>query len=60
MNIKFLRLERGWSQQKLANESGVPRSSIADLESRRTLASHKNQLEKIAKALGVNIDDLYR
>lgn len=60
MNIKWLRKEKGWSQQRLASESGVPRSSIADLETRRTLPSHKEQLEKIANALGVSINDLYR
>ncbi|TCL40033.1 DNA-binding XRE family transcriptional regulator [Anaerospora hongkongensis] len=59
MKIKRLRVEKGWSQQRLANEAGVPRSSLADLETRKTLPSHKDQLERIAKALGVSIDDLY-
>lgn len=59
MNIKNLRLQKGWSQERLAKESGIPRSTIAALETRKMLPTKLVVLQKLAKALEVTIDELY-
>ncbi|MET0343706.1 MAG: helix-turn-helix transcriptional regulator [Polyangiales bacterium] len=48
--IRQRRLERGWSQQDLAIASGVSRSTIRRLESRKTVASNPT-VAKLARAL---------
>ena len=56
-NIKRLREERGFSQQELADATGIPRPTIANLESgsaNPTLAV----LLKVAVSLGVVVEDL--
>lgn len=58
-NLRNLRESRGWSQQQLADNSGVPRPTIANLESgdgNPTL----NVLVRVATALGVSIEHLVR
>jgi transcriptional regulator with XRE-family HTH domain len=56
-NLKRLREESGLSQQALADRSGVPRPTVAHLESgaaNPTLAV----VTKLARALGVSLDGL--
>lgn len=57
--IKKLRQEKRWSQRKLAGESGVPRSTIDELENHKKLP-RAGELEKIARALGITVDSLYK
>ncbi len=56
-NLKRLRDQRGLSQQGLADKSGVPRPTVAHLETgdaNPTLAV----VTKLARSLGVGLDDL--
>jgi XRE family transcriptional regulator, regulator of sulfur utilization len=58
-NLRSIRESRGWSQQQLADNSGVPRPTVAHLESgdgNPTLSV----LMRVAKALGVSIEHLVR
>jgi len=56
-NLKRLRARRGLSQETLADEAGVNRTYLGDLEN----ANHSttlNKLAALAKALGVKPSDL--
>ena len=56
--LKELRRLKGWSQQDLARESGVSKTTVAWLETRK----HEPQprtMRKIAAAVGVEVADLY-
>jgi len=55
--IKKIRKEQGFSQEQLATKSKLHRTYISDIERGDRNVSIKN-IEKIAKALGVNISDL--
>jgi transcriptional regulator with XRE-family HTH domain len=56
-NMRRLRTERGWSIQKLADEAGVHKNTIARLERlEQTLDS--GTLSQIASALEVDVRDL--
>lgn len=50
--IARARLQRGWSQQRLAEELGTSQSHIARMESGRDVMVHT--LARIAKALGTD------
>lgn len=52
-DLKTIRKEQGYTQQKLADESGVNRTTIAMIESRVNKPSIKTA-KKLAKILGVN------
>lgn len=55
--LREAREEKGWTQQELADQSGVNQSTIAGLE----LGKHRPQigtLKKLADALDVRISDL--
>lgn len=55
--IRELRLERGWTQEQLANESGVTRPILNAVENgKRGLLFER--LFDIAEALGVSASDL--
>jgi len=56
--MKLLRKKAGFSQERLAEEAELSAQSISDIEGRRTWVSDKT-LEKLAKALGVNIFQLF-
>ncbi len=52
--IKIKRLEKGWTQEDLAEKSGVPQSTISQIErGNRKHPTHKNVM-KIARALEIN------
>lgn len=51
-NIKQLRAMKSWSTHRLADEAGVPQSSISRFES-DAIRPRRSTLEKVARALGV-------
>uniref|UniRef100_A0A6H2A5X4 Putative DNA binding, helix-turn-helix domain containing protein n=1 Tax=viral metagenome TaxID=1070528 RepID=A0A6H2A5X4_9ZZZZ len=55
--IARLRRARGWTQQRLADEAGLSRQYIYQIESSRRDGSVR-ALESIADAIGVPLDDL--
>lgn len=57
-NLKKLRLKKGLSQGALAKESGVSAGYIANLERGDKNNPTLEVLDKIAKALGVERDQL--
>lgn len=56
-NIKRIRKERNMTQETLANELGISRSYLGDLENNRRNPS-STTLEKLSKKLGVSIQFL--
>lgn len=56
--LKKLRLERGLSQEKLANEAELDRTYIPSIEKGERNVSI-TVIEKIAQALQVKISDLF-
>ena len=56
-NIRTIRQERGFSQEKLAALADLHRAYVGQIERGEKNIGLKN-LEKIAKALNVNIKDL--
>lgn len=59
LNIQNLRQSRGWTQEQLADEAGIDRSYISEVELGRSSATTK-KLEQIARAFGVDISELHR
>jgi transcriptional regulator with XRE-family HTH domain len=56
-NIRFLRKQKGFTQEQLANEVGIKRPLIGSYEEGRA-EPRLNTLTALAKALGVTADDL--
>lgn len=56
--IKFFRLEKGWSQEKLALEAGIDRTYLPGIEKGERNVSI-TVVEKLAIALGVEIVDFF-
>lgn len=59
-NIKIIRKKRGMSQDKLCKLSDVTHTTLAKIESGVNENPTIKTLQKVAKALGVKIDDLLR
>ena len=57
-NLKKLRKKKGWSQEKLAGESGISYQTLIKIEQGRIKNPRLDTLIKLAKALGVSIDKL--
>jgi len=57
-NIRRIREDRGLSQEKLAALAGLHRAYVGQIERGEKNIGLKN-LEKIAKALGMNTKDLF-
>ena len=55
--LKTLRRLRALSQEELAEESGVGRATISRIERGET-GAHGRTLRKLAKALGVGVEEL--
>lgn len=55
--LKSIRIERGLSQQALADLSGVPKRTIQDAE--RFGETKFSTAVKLARALGCTLDDLW-
>lgn len=51
--IRAARLERGWTQQEIADAAGVSRPTVARLEAGEDVSTAT--LEKIAGALGMGL-----
>ena len=59
-NIKKLRNKLGLSQEKLAKKSGVKYTTLTKIESNVIKKPSVMVMAKIAKALGVSIEDLIK
>ena len=59
-NIKKYRKERGLSQDKLARLADVAHATIIKIESGGIQSPTIDTVQKIAKALGVGVDDLIK
>ena len=57
-NIKTMREAKGLSQEKLARLADVANNTIIKIESGKNKNPTLNTMKKIAKALGVNLDEL--
>ena len=56
-NVRKLRVERGWSQEELADHCGLHRTYIGSIERAERNVSIDN-IERLAKALGVTASQL--
>ena len=56
-NVIEIRRRRQWSQAQLSDRSGIPRSTIANIETGAGNPSLRN-LVRLATALGIGIDEL--
>lgn len=59
MNIKALRLKKGWTQQDFANKLGVSQQTIAKWENDKGMPT-ADKLPAIAKVLCVPMEALYK
>lgn len=57
LNVRALRKTRSWTQQQLAERAGIPRSTVASMESGAGNPSLSN-LAAVAAALGVGLEEL--
>ena len=55
--IRELREKAGWTQEDLAQKTGLPQSHISRLENGKHSPAHAT-LEKIAAALGVGVGEI--
>ena len=59
MRIRFLRSERGWSQEDLALEANINKNYLSDLENGRRNPS-LDILERIANAFEISLSELFK
>ena len=59
-NIKKLRKQRGFSQDKLSKLADISHNTIIKIESGAIQSPTMDTASKIAKALGVSLDDLIK
>ncbi|NWF98810.1 MAG: helix-turn-helix transcriptional regulator [Nitrospirae bacterium] len=59
-NIKKLRKQRGLSQDKLSKLADISHNTIIKIESGAIQSPTIDTAQKIAKALGVSLDDLMK
>ncbi len=57
LNVKRLRLEKGWSQEDFADRAGIHRTYVSDIE-RAARNPTITIVEKLAKALKVSASAL--
>jgi len=57
--IRDLRHQKGWSQERLAEEAGMHRTYLGGIETARRNPSLRNII-RIAIALGVPVKELFR
>ena len=56
--IREKRLEKSWSQLELSERSGVPQSSISQIERGNRKNPTYENIKKIAKALDIKLEEL--
>ncbi|MCM8788075.1 MAG: helix-turn-helix domain-containing protein [Candidatus Omnitrophica bacterium] len=59
-NLKKLRQQKGWSQEKLAHEAGISYQTLIKIERGYIKNPKLETLIKIAKALKVSLEDLIK
>ena len=59
-NIRKLRRKKGMSQDRLSKEADLALNTIVKIETRENPNPTLETLEKIAKALGVSVIDLFK
>ena len=59
-NLKKLRKQKGWSQEKLAREAGISYQTLIKIEQGRIKNPKLETLIKLAKALGTSLDKLVK
>lgn len=59
LDIKTIREKKGMTQEALANKSGVNRSLLNQLETKKVTNTSTNTLQKLANALDCKITDLF-
>lgn len=57
--LKQFREEKGWSQTKLSEESGISRVTINTLENGKVQVAKTDTLTKIADALGHTVSEIF-
>ena len=57
--LKEIREEQFISQEELAEKSGVSRTTISELETEKKEVTTNITLEKLAKALGKKVSDIF-
>lgn len=57
--LKEMRELKGFSQEKLAKEADVSRTTISDIETEKKVVVTNITLEKIAKALDLKVTDIF-
>lgn len=55
--LRKIRQQRGFTQMQLSERSGVPQTTISNIENRGSAPTAVNLL-KLAKALGITTDEL--
>ena len=58
MNIKKYRSLKGWSLNKLKQESEIGYATLHDIESGKSQTLNSSNLEKVAKALDISTNEL--
>jgi len=58
--IKLIRLQRGWSQERLANAAGFPRTYVSRVELGRIRYPALNIIERFANAYGTEVWKIIR
>jgi transcriptional regulator with XRE-family HTH domain len=58
--IKELRSERGWTQNELAQKSGVDRGALASIETGKAKHPKTANLLKLARAFNIRPEELYQ
>lgn len=56
--VRRLRLERGWTQQELADEAGLTSMTVSNVERTSRGIPRLETVGKLARALGVSFSDL--
>lgn len=59
-NLKKLRQQKGWSQEKLAKEAGISYQTLIKIERGYIKNPKLGTLIKLASALKVSVDDLIK
>ena len=57
--LKEMRLLKGLTQMELAEQSGVSRTTIVEIETGKKIVVTNITLENLAKALGLKVTDIF-